>query len=391
MNTLTAPRKPLPEAIETQILVSSRRRCCLCFHLDGDLSQKPGQIAHVDRDRSNHAESNLAFLCLPHHDQYDSRTSQSKGITKAELLHAKAELLKHIENTFSSDTISISITIKGDFERLSSTQREALLTQALTAAGVRGGVQVISTHSGSVVFRVVARAEDAVRLLQAFNTGELTNAGVTAISVLKRPLNQVRFAEPFSKYSHATDKREVARTVISPDRAVYFDGKTQTAPERAVFGLLSRRVDDTYSLLVLVDNTSAVVAALPIPHVDVPCSKSQSPFELLVALVNQFGLPLRLNGETLNLRIGERISIPQTMTDLEFTRFLESRAEEVAPRHRYELVCIQEKSLIHSDHRMVHLLFALSKQKYYISLRRVGFQVRDGSIGRTFSRTKRDA
>src|SRR5713226_5726514 len=74
------------------VLTRSRRRCALCFGLSEDLLEKQGQIAHLDKDPSNSAEDNLAFLCLPHHDQYDSSTSQSKGFTKEEVKAYRARL-----------------------------------------------------------------------------------------------------------------------------------------------------------------------------------------------------------------------------------------------------------------------------------------------------------
>lgn len=77
-------RPHLPESVETLVLTRSRRRCCICFGLEGDFSQKRGQIAHLDRDPANNAFENLAFLCLDHHDEYDSRTSQSKGLREKE-------------------------------------------------------------------------------------------------------------------------------------------------------------------------------------------------------------------------------------------------------------------------------------------------------------------
>lgn len=74
-------RKNTPRETETQILFNSCRRCCLCFGLEGDFSQKSGQIAHIDKNPLNASLNNLVFLCLEHHDQYDSKTSQSKGLT----------------------------------------------------------------------------------------------------------------------------------------------------------------------------------------------------------------------------------------------------------------------------------------------------------------------
>jgi hypothetical protein len=72
--------------------VHSRRRCALCFGLNASHAIVQGQIAHLDHNPDNNAPENLAWLCLNHHDQYDSRTSQSKGLTQPEVLHYRADL-----------------------------------------------------------------------------------------------------------------------------------------------------------------------------------------------------------------------------------------------------------------------------------------------------------
>jgi len=87
-------RKPIPPDIAAQVLLLVRRRCCICYGLNRDPEIKDGQIAHLDRNSSNNDLDNLAFLCLTHHNQYDSRTSQSKGLTLNELLHFREELHK---------------------------------------------------------------------------------------------------------------------------------------------------------------------------------------------------------------------------------------------------------------------------------------------------------
>ncbi len=74
-------RKKTPQDTETAVLIKSGRRCALCFGLSHDLSEKRGQIAHLDQDPSNYAEDNLAYLCIDHHSLYDSRTSQHKNYT----------------------------------------------------------------------------------------------------------------------------------------------------------------------------------------------------------------------------------------------------------------------------------------------------------------------
>jgi len=91
-----APRKRIAAKHETSVLVKSARRCMLCFHLNGDLTEKHGQIAHLDGNRSNHAEANLGFICLPHHSVFDSTTRQHKNYTVNELKRLRAKLYKAI-------------------------------------------------------------------------------------------------------------------------------------------------------------------------------------------------------------------------------------------------------------------------------------------------------
>jgi len=91
-----APRKKVAAKNETGVLVKSARRCLLCFHLNGDLTEKHGQIAHLDGNRSNRAEDNLGFICLPHHSVFDSTTRQHKNYTVPELKRLRRRLYKAI-------------------------------------------------------------------------------------------------------------------------------------------------------------------------------------------------------------------------------------------------------------------------------------------------------
>jgi len=90
-------RRRIPAEIEESVLVLSRRRCCLCFGLNRDLAIKQGQIAHLDGRPDNNDLDNLAFMCLEHHDQYDTRTSQSKGLTAREAKRFRKDLHEVIE------------------------------------------------------------------------------------------------------------------------------------------------------------------------------------------------------------------------------------------------------------------------------------------------------
>jgi len=74
--------------------------------LDGDFEEKEGQIAHVSQDPSDGRFENLAFLCLKHHDKYDSRTSQSKGYTRNELLAYRDQLYQKVQNWRGNQVVS---------------------------------------------------------------------------------------------------------------------------------------------------------------------------------------------------------------------------------------------------------------------------------------------
>lgn len=94
-------RKAIPDRTVTEVLVRSRRRCCLCYGLERDDDIKLGQIAHIDRNHGNPDFDNLAYLCLAHHDQYDSVRSQSKGFTQGELRYYRDELYAMIAEKFN--------------------------------------------------------------------------------------------------------------------------------------------------------------------------------------------------------------------------------------------------------------------------------------------------
>jgi hypothetical protein len=56
MSQSKKPRKRTPPEVELRVLEQSRRRCALCFHLNADLREKHGQIAHLNQDWANYAE-----------------------------------------------------------------------------------------------------------------------------------------------------------------------------------------------------------------------------------------------------------------------------------------------------------------------------------------------
>lgn len=85
-------RKKTPSETEHRLLTKSRRRCALCWGLNHELGVKSIQLGHIDRDHTNNKFSNLAPLCLPCHDLYDTEPRQTKRFTPKELAEYRDEL-----------------------------------------------------------------------------------------------------------------------------------------------------------------------------------------------------------------------------------------------------------------------------------------------------------
>jgi len=93
-----AKREKISAEIQTELLVRCARRCCVCYGLGGDTSLKKGQIAHLNKDPNSNSLENLVYLCFDHHDEYDSITRQSKGLTKTELIEYRKRLYTYLES-----------------------------------------------------------------------------------------------------------------------------------------------------------------------------------------------------------------------------------------------------------------------------------------------------
>jgi len=107
-------RKRVSKETEQQVLLKSRRRCCLCFWLEGVDEVQKGQIAHLDQNNQNAQEGNLVFLCFDHHDEYDGTTRIAKGLTEAEVKTWRDELYKEMEHKFGSRRQATRIAL-GEF------------------------------------------------------------------------------------------------------------------------------------------------------------------------------------------------------------------------------------------------------------------------------------
>ena len=70
-----------------------------------------GQIAHINRRADDDRFDNLVWLCLEHHDQYDSPTSQSKNLTADELRAWRLALVRRFNGP--SATWSVGEDLEG--------------------------------------------------------------------------------------------------------------------------------------------------------------------------------------------------------------------------------------------------------------------------------------
>ena len=82
------PRKPISDRAKQEVLLSSKRRCALCF-VSGNEEPRKGAVAEMDHGASSSSAQNLVFLCLEHHRQVDQG-----ALTAAEVRQARARLCK---------------------------------------------------------------------------------------------------------------------------------------------------------------------------------------------------------------------------------------------------------------------------------------------------------
>jgi len=125
-------RKSIPRTTQIAVMIQSRDRCALCCHWHGDLSNKSGQLAHIDRDRTNCAEANIAFLCQPHHDQYDTMPSQTRRVMPEVLATAKRELQQAIADGRHLNPRAVVITAGRETDREMLAALVRLMAESLT-------------------------------------------------------------------------------------------------------------------------------------------------------------------------------------------------------------------------------------------------------------------
>lgn len=102
-------RKAITPVTQADVVIKSKRRCALCVFLKEDHSERPGQIAHLNGDHSDNRFENLVWLCLEHHDKYDSKTSQTKNYTQLEVRNYRNELYRmYSKSEYNPEDITLT-------------------------------------------------------------------------------------------------------------------------------------------------------------------------------------------------------------------------------------------------------------------------------------------
>ena len=89
-------RPKIPKDVELQVILRSARRCAMCYALQSDSGIHDGQISHIDHKPTNNDPENLVFLCLSHHNDYDTKKSQAKNYSLDEVKRYRDTLDQYV-------------------------------------------------------------------------------------------------------------------------------------------------------------------------------------------------------------------------------------------------------------------------------------------------------
>jgi|GEM_PF-5390453 hypothetical protein len=316
-------RTKIPPAIETQVLAECRRRCAFCHFFEKiTVHNTQGQIAHIDRNRANHDESNLAYLCLPHHDAYDLKPSQSKRLSPGELRQAKSELLAYIRTPQSGadDALSVTLSLKGDRAGYSADEQRQFVVATLPQLERTVLAGISQDATGTLSVTVTLQSDLAESLCRDFNNKALSTA-VTGIALtLSRGV--VEFIDGYAPRNRGVPREQAEETVRTYDRAAFYKGANEVSAGEADLVLFAKdfasQHENAYTALVIAAIDSAgtlqVFGAVKAVHAALGISSSRHPMEVLKAFLAVFGVNYTIPGVGSEcLFIGARATVPSSV------------------------------------------------------------------------------
>lgn len=168
---------------------------------------KEGQLAHIDRNRANNAEDNLVFLCLVHHNQYDTKPSQSKAWLPAELAEIKIRYQQAIAEDRHISHGSAAVTAGRE------TDRKALndLVQAMSNSGTMDFLRDVDFGGWSFHWRELHALDEYVQFPRGAER-EFIDRDLEALRQ-KFVAEYAAFRPPLPRYTAPTPWTPTYRTV----------------------------------------------------------------------------------------------------------------------------------------------------------------------------------
>jgi hypothetical protein len=382
-------RKNAPNAVQAQVLIRCRRRCCLCFFWDNDITQKEGQLAHLDRNHNNSSEENLVYLCAKHHNQYDSKQSQGKNITPSELSHARSLLLKKM-NDDPTPEFTVTLELDREFSTYTDEDQEELIEFIRHLLKRRGEVKVVKRRRGSVLITLSLNSEETVSLFKAIEAGNLTPFGVISATIesVSDKLLPLSFMPSYTVgiSIHGLPMPQAHEILTAPHKAQYLrNGNLVSRKDaRCLIALRrygGRKSGDAYSALVVSfveSQRQRVVAGFRVYNSEVYHSDATQPLRLLEGFLDVFGVDITFKGVgTQRLFRGLFIPAPawvRTVSDaLRYVKLLQDQASNsvAVPIERISICDLDptNRTII------VELEFGISETKYAQALCQHGVSV----------------
>lgn len=239
-----AKRKQIPAKVLAEVLIKCRRRCCLCYFWDGNSTQQPGQIAHIDRDSSNNFVENLAYLCFSHHNLYDSNQQQGKNVTIDELRHARDQLNNAL-NPKLAFIVTLRLNCDDDEDEQNAVEN---LMQLLRTTTDSEDIDLLDVRRGSLLVTVRLNAEQTRKVFE-----ELDSVPFDALGVTDATIDHVEEFDVLQTENHIAEAVAMVRertavlesTVASSgaDLKELMQRPSEIRELRQAFRLLENRVD----------------------------------------------------------------------------------------------------------------------------------------------------
>ncbi|WP_372715972.1 hypothetical protein [Novipirellula sp.] len=369
-------RKKISPADEAKLLMACRRRCCLCAHYKSDYSRKKGQIAHIDKDRTNAARSNLAFLCFDCHDEFDSKSSQSKNFTQKEVRLCKEKLESH----YSSDkqlAVSILITLNltpDEFERKRDKIQETL------SKSVGREFETLNLQFGADTIDVMLDKDETHQLIQETTDGSLGQFEIRDLEIVDVRCDSARDKPAFAPYfgddylDEFVSKETILKTFESPTCQTHFDAEgNDCLYDEAVLSIFVKQFGTTtrqFAVLafVLRDETTTKTErtfhpAIRIYRREFDYSESWTAVDYANAFAAKYGIGIHPFGRKIILP-PDKITGTQTITKtIASTSF----------RGPYHYIAMQRKNFLGITH--IYFILIVDIVSYAKSLRSHSFRL----------------